>query len=600
MVSRPASSPRVVLALLSAVAAAHARGGGAPPARRRLRTPVASAPSHSSSAEVPALDDARSLRAEDDGSSPDVPAVPTQRRRRAARDGGSSPDVPAVPVQRWLQETNTTATASPPPLVEAAFEAAWEVVRVPASCLAALVASADRQGQLKKENYFVFTDAMSNGYYSVVGDVTSYDDLPMNNKFGFVTLSCQCAQFGGRGNCCQGDRAKLDVKPIVDAANDRAGPGRVSEQMRAYVEDICRTTRESIGDNVLPDPRPTDGPPTGSPSGEATADDDGTPAPAPAGAAQPLPPITPFPTEAARPTAAPTPKTPDGAEKPDGAGDADGNDRPEDAAGGLGREAWIGMAVAGAGVLSLCVWLALGGRDRGEQDDEDDAAADRDLDLMARHDGDKELLAITNGGASSPEARPRLPRPGSPPSPDETKSLSESDASSCQSGRAPRDPERLKSSAYYAAHSLLPRPREDGSVLSLSSADGPGLFDDSERGDIALEEGVEVTDAPRSESAAGRRGWPPRAGDGVAADRAHLHRRPSLPHPTVTTPAVSAVPRPSASAGRRDTNWSTASSDAGSDFHLDRAIENGNWEAVAASAAAIVRENEEGQAMGHI
>ena len=52
---------------------------------------------------------------------------------------------------------------------------------ISAQCLNTLVASADKNGKLKKVNYFVFTDGMSNGFYTF-SNVISYSGLPMKNK----------------------------------------------------------------------------------------------------------------------------------------------------------------------------------------------------------------------------------------------------------------------------------------------------------------------------------------------------------------------------------------------------------------------------------
>eukprot|EP00578_Thalassiosira_sp_NH16_P023424 CAMPEP_0181099608 /NCGR_PEP_ID=MMETSP1071-20121207/12750_1 /TAXON_ID=35127 /ORGANISM="Thalassiosira sp., Strain NH16" /LENGTH=568 /DNA_ID=CAMNT_0023182281 /DNA_START=94 /DNA_END=1800 /DNA_ORIENTATION=- len=116
-------------------------------------------------------------------------------------------------------------------------------------CLATLKATANENGKLKKENYFYFTDAMSNGYFTF-HNYTEYSDLPMQNKFAYVTLSCRCQEFGGMGNCCQGDRAKIDVLGIIDSGE---GFDTVDEQLRAYVADVCTMTRDAIGEeNMLP------------------------------------------------------------------------------------------------------------------------------------------------------------------------------------------------------------------------------------------------------------------------------------------------------------------------------------------------------------
>ena len=112
-------------------------------------------------------------------------------------------------------------------------------------CYKLLVASADDRGELYRENYYVFTDGMSNGYFSH-NDVSSFGDLPYQNKYGFVTLSCQCERRGGRADCCQGDRARIAVG---EGLRNSALLGRDASR---YVADICAVTRESIGDQRLP------------------------------------------------------------------------------------------------------------------------------------------------------------------------------------------------------------------------------------------------------------------------------------------------------------------------------------------------------------
>ena len=127
-------------------------------------------------------------------------------------------------------------------------------------CLTTLAATADENGRLGPENYFVFSNGVSNGYYSSI-NVTSYSDMPMDNKFSFITLSCQCHAFGGAGNCCQGPRANINVAGIDN-------PDTMSEQLTQYISDICETTIDAIGvENILPPsgegswtPPPTDSP----------------------------------------------------------------------------------------------------------------------------------------------------------------------------------------------------------------------------------------------------------------------------------------------------------------------------------------------------
>ena len=134
-------------------------------------------------------------------------------------------------------------------------------------CLNNLDAAAGDDGKIGPEDYFVFTDGLSNGYYTE-NNITEYSDLPMQNKFAFVTMSCQCEAFGGASNCCQGDRANINVSGInID------DPNSMSTQLQDYIADICSTTTDSIGEeNILPPTgeEPVQLPPTISPSDRPT------------------------------------------------------------------------------------------------------------------------------------------------------------------------------------------------------------------------------------------------------------------------------------------------------------------------------------------
>lgn len=163
----------------------------------------------------------------------------------------------------------------------------------------------------------------------------------------------------------------------------------------------------------------------------------------------------------------------------------------------------------------------------------DEDTEDDDLSEMGRIDNGKELLAITANGELDPDAPPRMP------SPDATNSMTMSDVSSIPSMNT-GDPGANASSNYYASNNLLPgRPDEES---QLSSSDGPSFFEtDSEADTMAGDhEGVEIA-------------------------------------------AFSSL-------------LNTSSSTTGNES-LDQAIENGNWEAVAASAAAIVKQNEQDVSM---
>eukprot|EP00579_Thalassiosira_antarctica_P008175 CAMPEP_0201902776 /NCGR_PEP_ID=MMETSP0902-20130614/55129_1 /ASSEMBLY_ACC=CAM_ASM_000551 /TAXON_ID=420261 /ORGANISM="Thalassiosira antarctica, Strain CCMP982" /LENGTH=500 /DNA_ID=CAMNT_0048436793 /DNA_START=203 /DNA_END=1705 /DNA_ORIENTATION=+ len=401
-------------------------------------------------------------------------------------------------------------------------------VQIPADCLNLLAASANEYGDLKKENYFVFTDGMSNGYYSF-NNMTTYSDLPMMNKFGFVTLTCQCHSLGGRGNCCQGNRAKLDVSGIDD-------PSTLSTQMQEYFLDICSVTSKSIGDNKLP------------PTGELPTTARPTTSIAPTSSAPPSmrPSVSIWPSMV--PTEEPTKKlrkspTPEPTNAPTaspvvlipgiitGPGTPNGSTRTD---GGLNPGAWTGIAIAGACVLTLMMYLVFG-RNKDDETDDDN------LDEMSRVDNGKDLLQITANGEMDPDRPPRIE------SPDATNSMTASDVSSIQTMGTSGNNNR---SAYYADNSLLPGLPDEESITGSSDNNDVSLFTDGEE---FTEEGVEIAS--------------PRAG---ASNSSFLNSSSIL---------------------------NTSNNSSGSD-NLDHAIESGNWEAVAASAAAIVKRNESTSSIG--
>jgi hypothetical protein len=122
-------------------------------------------------------------------------------------------------------------------------------IQVSQQCLNTLAAAADEDGNVGTDGYFVLSDGLSNGYYST-NKMETYDDLPMENKFAFVTLACQCEYFGGKANCCQGTRAALAVDGL-----DPEDPSSMTQQLQEYVTDICATTLSAIGEeNILPPP----------------------------------------------------------------------------------------------------------------------------------------------------------------------------------------------------------------------------------------------------------------------------------------------------------------------------------------------------------
>lgn len=400
----------------------------------------------------------------------------------------SSQDIPSITETRTLQEDG---------------------VIVSEKCMITLAASANENGKIRKENYFVFTDGMANGYYSY-NNMNSYTDLPMENKFGFVTLSCACHNQGGAGNCCQGERAKLDVSGL-----DAEEPQSMPDDLKAYVMDICSVTMSSIGDKVMPPTGelPTSAEPTGSPTVDPLAPS-GSPTEDPLGVAS-----TASPTDA--PTASPTiDKDIPGIILPPGTGPpGDGDTNPDN---GITGGAWAGIAVASAAAVTLFIYLL---SDKQTPEDAEDDDLDGDMTVtMKELPPRKDLLLITNGeiGEGAPT---RIE------SPDATNSMTAYSESSSIPSMSTRKSSKQGQNEYYANNSLLPgRPDEES---MLSSSDGPSFFDtDSEAG-------VEIS-------------------------RCNISGESLL---------------------------NTSGSSSGGD-NLDQAIESGNWEAVAASAAAIVKQNE--------
>lgn len=149
-----------------------------------------------------------------------------------------------------------------------------------------------------------------------------------------MTLSCLCQLRGGDEECCLATNAALD-----STGSDPDGPPPSDEQA-SYLNDICATTADAIGENVS--------------SGGGT--DDGN-----TGA---LPLSTNAPSE--------SPKT--SVIEPDGTGETDDESNTNDnnreiETDGLSGGAWAGIAIAGAAVGTMLLYLVM----RNEGDDEDNA-----------------------------------------------------------------------------------------------------------------------------------------------------------------------------------------------------------------------------------
>lgn len=154
-----------------------------------------------------------------------------------------------------------------------------------------------------------------------------------------------------------------------------------------------------------------------------------------------------------------------------------GNDGKNGSDGGLSIGAIAGIAIAGAAVLTLMLYIV--SRDRTEYIGDDENDNDDDMDAMSQQNGGKGLLAITNGELA-------LDAPPRQDSPDATNSMTASDMSSIPSMGTSK---ANNTSNYYAENSLLGGKPDDES--HLSSSDGPSFLLDEDS--VMIEEGVEVS-----------------------------------------------------------------------------------------------------------
>ncbi|KAL7551831.1 hypothetical protein ACHAWF_015025 [Thalassiosira exigua] len=508
MVSRP-----LVFSVLGAMAASAATASASASTPRHLRRATATDGGSGSSEDVPDVLEGRRLDdvvRRDDGQ--DVPPVRDSRRAEESRALSSDESDEVVP----FDEPSDEEVMDDEDFVLRTSHGRTLRADISRKCYVTMKASATN-GRLRRSNYFVFTDGMSNGYFTF-NNVTDYSGLPYPNKFGFVTLSCQCTAFGGSGNCCQGQRAMIDVQGIEDRRNIYRDEG-----LRMYVADVCAVTVDAIGEEqMLPEtgemPGLTNFPTFSLAPSASKAPSSGpsaSKAPSSVPSASTWPTISSVPTGSPRPSTMPamfptTPLVP--VEESPGVGTPSPGTRPE---GGLSTAGIAGIAVASGVVLFFL--LVLMKPNRRKRDDDD--VSDDDVSEMSAQNVVKERLAITANGEDGEGGACEAELPRAPDSPDATNSMTASDVSSIpsmgasnggDSGGAPG------TTAYYANNSLLPgRPDEES---MLSSSDGPSFFTDD--------------------------------------------------------------------AGREEEKQSLSSNS------MDQAIESGNWEAVAASAAAIVKQSE--------
>ena len=191
--------------------------------------------------DIPDLADTRARGLEvvrdDNGSSgDDIPNVLDARRLEVVRDD-SSQDTPTIVSQRTRSLTQARQT-----------ETTQQTEYVSQNCLNLIAASANPDGHLDPESYFVFNDGYSNGFYTK-NNMTTFADLPEENQHVFITIACGCGPKGDADNCCQMDRAHIDVSGLFTSDGY---PKDIPNELREVLWDICSTTRDAIGDNVLP------------------------------------------------------------------------------------------------------------------------------------------------------------------------------------------------------------------------------------------------------------------------------------------------------------------------------------------------------------
>ena len=309
------------------------------------------------------------------------------------------------------------------------------------SCYTLLDAIADDKGLINKDGYFVFVDEMSNGYYTVEEGAKGYSDLPFTVKYSYVTLACQCITMGGRVDCCQGPKAKLDVSGVED-------PEDASPQVQAYLDDICVTTSSTI--TVAPD------------RGEMPT------------TARPSSSISPTPAPSVEPTKSPVieffeiippakdPETDDGFQiTPIGAF-------------GIALGCVAALMFAGA-PFYLKKQKELDGEDAGDDDldamERDDAAKENEQEITM---GDTESCTTAGLTTAVTGSRAGESMPTSPSN--QTLASSSSSIPSADAGR-----QGSAAADYYASHSLLgPGEAEDDEGNSqISSLHGSGESDES-------------------------------------------------------------------------------------------------------------------------
>lgn len=249
--------------------------------------------------------DAKSIRAATSASSLDE-AVPDIATTRKLQSSGSE-DIPDISATRMLSS-----------LTEDEKERCYTIMD-----------STAVNDRIEKDGYVEFLNLLAYGYLADNG-ITTYDELSFALKYAWTTLTCQCTAMGGKPNCCQADRANL----FVEGADGEL----VSEEQVNFLNDICKTAIDTLGQEGMTNPAP----------GELPV----PPAPAPIVPAPVVP--QPAPVEPSEPVPVPSPEPPIDGEEIEQELPAKPTPEVDE---GLTAGSIIGMAV-GIPILAIILLLA--------------------------------------------------------------------------------------------------------------------------------------------------------------------------------------------------------------------------------------------------
>ncbi len=166
--------------------------------------------------------DAKSIRAATPSSLDEaVPDIATTRKLQSSGSG----DIPDISATRMLSS-----------LTEDEKERCY-----------AIMDSTAVNDKIEKDGYVEFLNLLAYGYLSDNGIIT-YDELSWALKYAWTTLTCQCTTMGGKPNCCQADRANL----FVEGSDGKP----VSEAQVNFLNDICKTAIDTLGQEGMVNPSP--------------------------------------------------------------------------------------------------------------------------------------------------------------------------------------------------------------------------------------------------------------------------------------------------------------------------------------------------------